>query len=785
MAQRTASRGLPLIGVGGLLLALWVVARGQAGPAPPPAPEPAPAADPVTEVDEAQLERWFPPELLARIAEAKESDSGSTESELWREWLASEPSRPAAWRGRFRLALAEAARGEHQSALRLLHTLPRDRGELQEWSRLSEGEVLLALDRPDRALQRWAQLPLSGPLGRQALLLRAETLTQLGRAEDAILLLSTSGGSLEAQAPPSLLARHALALGRARAEVGEDAAAFEAYATAYRLDPRGHGASAVEPLEALKESLGKPRDQWLELRLGAAEELVRARLMEPALEQLDLLRVELEEVGDEALLCRLRLARGRALYRSKRRTEADTELQGNMECADPDVLAPSLYLRAKVASGADRPLQARTLYTAIADRSPSSSLADDALLLSASVALDAGAEEEAMADLRRAVDGFLDSDMGPEALFRLAWTTWERGDDEAARTLFEQLAERVAEAEHGHWHRAGRYFAARILESSNRPAAAARHEALVRDQPATWHALMAFQRLGQLDGERARTLQEDFRRLRSEFAGRADPPLRATRELLGSPAFRLALASYRLGLDAEALSLFEQLANEDGTPLHDRIFLAELMQRTGRYDLSHWPFRGLLDQGALGAPSAAEGRTWALAYPLAHHELIRQVAEGLSVPPLYFQALVREESAFRPAVISWAGAVGLSQLMWRTARGVARQHGIALERSQLVDPATNLRIGALYLDEVLKRWNGHPALALANYNAGGSAVRRWLEASGAGMELDRFVETIGYNETRGYVKRVLSTYQAYRLLYGTGDPLLTLPPRADPASARP
>src|SRR5512145_1795033 len=96
----------------------------------------------------------------------------------------------------------------------------------------------------------------------------------------------------------------------------------------------------------------------------------------------------------------------------------------------------------------------------------------------------------------------------------------------------------------------------------------------------------------------------------------------------------------------------------------------------------------------------------------------------------------------------------------------------------LTDPATNIRIGAAYLGELLARYGRQPALALAAYNAGGGAVARWLGARG-GLELDEFVEEIPIDETRGYVKRVLRSFAAYRLLSTQPDPApLDLLPRA-------
>jgi soluble lytic murein transglycosylase len=135
------------------------------------------------------------------------------------------------------------------------------------------------------------------------------------------------------------------------------------------------------------------------------------------------------------------------------------------------------------------------------------------------------------------------------------------------------------------------------------------------------------------------------------------------------------------------------------------------------------------------------------------------------VDPDLLQALMREESALDPKVISWAGAIGLTQLMLPTARAVA--HQLHLRRptmSALQDPALNLKLGAAYLGRLLARFDGNPFYALASYNAGPGAVNAWREAH-PGIEVDEWVEEIPIAETRGYVKRVLRSYNTYHLLY--------------------
>lgn len=134
-------------------------------------------------------------------------------------------------------------------------------------------------------------------------------------------------------------------------------------------------------------------------------------------------------------------------------------------------------------------------------------------------------------------------------------------------------------------------------------------------------------------------------------------------------------------------------------------------------------------------------------------------------------ALARQESNMDPLAKSSAGALGLMQLMPRTARGVSRSLRIRYSRSRLTrDPSYNIKLGRAYLRGLLERFNGSYILAIAAYNAGPSAVKRWMKKSGdprsAKRDVIDWIELIPYPETRNYVQRVLENLQVYRQRLG-------------------
>jgi soluble lytic murein transglycosylase len=158
-------------------------------------------------------------------------------------------------------------------------------------------------------------------------------------------------------------------------------------------------------------------------------------------------------------------------------------------------------------------------------------------------------------------------------------------------------------------------------------------------------------------------------------------------------------------------------------------------------------------------------------------ELGAAVAEnGLDAALVY--GLIRQESRFSHTVRSGAGAAGLMQVITPTAKHVARQMGLKFHPDMLTDRSTNLRIGSTYLRMVLDEFGGSQALALAAYNAGPGRARRWRE--GPVLEVAAWSEMVPFNETRDYVKKVLSNAAYYSALIGE-QPVASLRPRLSPA----
>ncbi len=195
-------------------------------------------------------------------------------------------------------------------------------------------------------------------------------------------------------------------------------------------------------------------------------------------------------------------------------------------------------------------------------------------------------------------------------------------------------------------------------------------------------------------------------------------------------------------------------------------FLGELNQVTSTEGVSA-DFYELKQKLAYGEAGAAvdDNGLWEQRYPAAYATLVRLFAETRNIPTALVWAVMREESRFRPSVVSPAKAIGLMQIIPPTGFEIARilgRQGFSPE--QLYEPVVNIEFGIQYLAMNLQRFNGSLVNTIASYNAGPEAVERWQKAR-PNREWDEFIEEIPYDETNLYVKKVLKSYYLYNLLY--------------------
>ncbi|MFO7592441.1 MAG: transglycosylase SLT domain-containing protein [Pseudomonadota bacterium] len=170
-------------------------------------------------------------------------------------------------------------------------------------------------------------------------------------------------------------------------------------------------------------------------------------------------------------------------------------------------------------------------------------------------------------------------------------------------------------------------------------------------------------------------------------------------------------------------------------------------------------------------------------FPLSYNDTVEEEAHRRNIDPAWIYAVVRQESAMMPFVQSHVGALGLMQLMPQTSREIARDLRLAQpDRQQLLKPKTNIHFGSYYLHKVHNEFGRNPVLATAAYNAGPHRIRKWYPNDDV-MDADIWAETIPYDETRQYVRRVMaySVFYEHRL----NQPVKRLSERMRPVSKTP
>jgi soluble lytic murein transglycosylase len=481
----------------------------------------------------------------------------------------------------------------------------------------------------------------------------------------------------------------------------------------------------------------------------------------------------------DPVACSARLVYGEALRKERLHRRAIQVLAPVVQqCNLPEVRPQALFLLGYSQSVVD-PEAAIATYDTLARDYPEHGYADDALFFEAWILQRRGALDTALTRYEELAKRYASGNFASEALFRAFWLHQRRGESEAAVTALQAVEQlpQASRTDEALWR--ARYWHARVLEGQGKPEAAMpSYERITTERPALWYGMLARSRLALLSpGSVARPAAE------SPLAPVVEPvpePGADPSVVWPLPMGRLAKdANFAAGVELLRLGMpgavDELLAvDQRALPESPGRLLFQVLQRTGRDWAARRVARSTLRSEASGPLSAASRPIWEATWPLTFRPLIERQAKASKLDPDLLQGLIREESRFNPRARSSTGALGLTQLMPATAREVAASLKLASVGEQsLLRPDQNVRLGAAYLSQLLKRFGGNAAFAVAAYNAGPGAVERWQRALPQ-ADVDEWVEHITFEETREYVKNVLGSYNAYKLLYTAQPPLLEI-----------
>lgn len=737
------------------------------------AAEPAPVA-----FDPARAAPYFSAGRAAAAAAKLRLEEYAAAATAFADYLKRYPRAQDRNQASFLLAYAELRNGNFRAASARFDELARTYPLLADYHALWAARARLALGEPEAALARARRVAASSSLDGEARILRAEAEARLGRGRAALAIYR---GYL-ADYPQSWRASEVrFRTAQLLEATGEHAAAAAEYRRVYLTaptEPFGHDAAshlgAVELTAA--ELAGRAAVLFDRMRNQESEAEWKRVLAAPGL--------------TDQLTCTARFHAAQSVFKQRERPRAAPLFEQAVEaCArakDEDLTVKALYQAARSWGNiAERDPQAARRAVALFERvwreHPTHSYADDAMLRQAEIH-DTLKEEARATELLAALpERFPGGDQLGEALWRLAFRALCHDQlDETERWLELELSKLPREEG---WWEAGRtlYWLGRVAARKGAAdRALERYQRAAREYPLSYYALLAINRLRLGWPEQSRAFIATLAADSDDVEGWRFRP----RRLYGETGFRRGVELARLGRAEEArrelaLAGIEVPSKRGATPRdaeEEELWwlAAVLYDRAGEFALSHFIPRHLLTSYARSYPVGPNRKRWKLAYPRAFAELIEKHAASNGQPAALEFAIVREESAFNPLLESFANAIGLTQL---TAAPAARfAGGLPHDRSALHDPAINITIGARELGHVWQRYGGNPVLATAAYNAGEAPVSRWLrDRERAPFELDAFVEAIPYDETRGYTKRVLSSYFVYAWLWSDAQPSQCIP----------
>src|SRR5580765_693023 len=685
----------------------------------------------------------------------KTTDHPPVPRELSQFWMAPDTRRPrTAAQANLATAVKFENEGNHAKALNLLtNPATKQDGPLAAYAEFYKGVAQLRLGRVADARTTFQLLQAAKPVGylsEMAALREAECDEQLGDLLAALAVYERLSAT-KTLAPDEILmkiGRTAYALGDTQKE--QDA--LERVYYEFPLSDLTDAAAARLPDAGV--SAGSIR---FSQELARAERLFAARQYPAARASFD--RLRLASQGEDRTVVLLRLAET-DYYLRKYRASADALRPFVGSGTRP---AEALYFYALAQRELNNTPLFHELLRRVVTEFPDASWAEDALN---SLALaDAHDDEDEAAD-QESLELFEKYPKGrytERAAWRIGWRAYRRAQYAEAVRIFERAAFNFPRSD---YRPAWLYWSGRAHEALNETELAeSRYSIEVIDYQNTYHGRLASARLGGRIPDRATVVPATAvtTDAASDDLPQTLPP--------NADLVRALLTAKMYDAAADVLRYAQKIYGDSGAieATFAWTYRQQGQSETGSPQLSL--YRGSINAMKRAYPQylTAGGERLPreilrIIYPIAYWDLIQKYSAQNGLDPFVIAALMVQESTFVANIRSPAKAVGLMQLEPATARQYARRLGLVYSSTLLTAPESNIRIATAYLADQLRDF-GDLYLVLAAYNAGDGRVRRWMQER-PDLPQEEFIDDIPFYETQGYVRKILSTAEDYRRLYG-------------------
>ena len=404
-----------------------------------------------------------------------------------------------------------------------------------------------------------------------------------------------------------------------------------------------------------------------------------------------------------------------------------------------------------------------------------SALADDALYDLGWVQENEKLYDKAIASYRRLTTQYTNSNWLPRAYWRIGWIQFKNERYADCIATFTTLQKGFP---HDSWAKAAQFWIAKTYERQNRfKEAEVVYSEIVKANH--WYYSGA--------------AKEHLKRLQSKLDTSAKQETLAVprvRVIADSPAWKnigskktpRVAQLMRLKLFEDALIELEGLVKRDNLNLRDNYYnLILCLDKLKKFQQAHgYADRLSRFQPLRGKNNAIPVELYRLLYPLYYTDLLQKHTTKYEIDPLFVAAMIREESRYNADAVSYAGAIGLMQIMPATGRELAGRLKIPrFNTKMLYNPDINIQMGSWYMKSLMNQFDNNRALVAGAYNGGPGRMRRWIKAKQI-PDLDEFIEDIGIDQTRRHIKKVIDSYIIYQQLYPKPAPAsANIPPPSD------
>lgn len=546
--------------------------------------------------------------------------------------------------------------------------------------------------------------------------------------------------------------------------MGRNAEAIKLYRRIYyELPATGAGVKVEERLASLGAALKDNPASLDELR-SRADALFEAKQYAEAAAAFDNL---LAAFPDVERMDEVQLRRGVSLLGARQPAQAVLPLS-KVGSRNADFHAEALFNQAEALRLSNRAAESSVMVDRLLQTYPKSRRAQDALYNLATYFNKQNRTGEAAVRYRQLIAAYARSAYAAEASYQLGWQAYKsKNYADAARILQQHLLNHrypdtkyIGEAA---------FWAGKSEELlGNKPRALALYQVASERYPYGYH--------GYLAGLRANRLRAASPGLKPESIAPGSDLERIRNNALhvekiqetanGSESARVARAAdfEVIGLGDFAIREFNNALIAAPNSPKINLLIAQFYSRRGDpYQATLILRRGYPDIYSYKEEEVPR-EAWEIFFPLMNWETIKQEARKYGIDPYIAAGLIRQESVFNPNAVSRVGARGLMQVMLGTGRPIAKRQGVGdITASDLLNPDLNIKLGMNYLAQMLGQF-GRIEYAAAGYNAGPGRARQWMAERG-GLDIEDWIETIPFTETRGYVQGVLRYAANYRRLY--------------------